>query len=337
MNRLHGVQYLRAAAALAVVCFHAAEKAGVHFAIGAAGVDMFFVVSGFIMWVVSENRLVSPWRFFRDRLERVVPVYWIASSVMVAGALFGLFPNMRLTVEHALGSFFFIPHRSPSNGEIWPVLVQGWTLNYEMYFYALFAGALFVSRAARLPALAAAFSALVACSVVFQSENPAFQTYTRPIILEFLIGATVGKLWLSGNVPSSKVGVALILAAVCGFGFIGVTHIGFTEWVFGPLAAALLLGVLALEKDGIGRHMRRFAYLGDSSYSIYLWHTMAISLVAKLGNHLPLSPVAILFLAVSGGVAVGIACYEIFEKPIAAILKSRRDRTRRPGMAGMPG
>src|SRR5262249_43868408 len=125
MEKLYGIQYLRALAALGVVAFHAAERTGGAFVIGAAGVDIFFVVSGFIMMVIAERRPVTPKRFIRERFERIAPAYWIATAVMVIGGLAGLFPNLTLTVSHVLGSLFFVPHRSPNGGEIWPVLVQG--------------------------------------------------------------------------------------------------------------------------------------------------------------------------------------------------------------------
>jgi exopolysaccharide production protein ExoZ len=284
------------------------------------------------MWVLSQRKPTTPVRFLRDRLERIAPVYWIATGVMVAGALAGFFPNMKLTLGHVLGSLFFVPHRSPSNGEIWPVLVQGWTLNYEMFFYAVFAGCLLLPSRTRLAALASVFVGLAGFGLIGSSGNPVFATYTDPIILEFLIGALIGKLWLEGRIPSPATGAALVVAALLGFAFVGVTYIGFGPLAFGPLAAALLIGVLALEKAGVVRDLRPIRYLGDSSYSIYLWHTMAISVVAKLGPSLSIPAAPAMILAVAAGVAVGIGAYEMLEKPISAALKGFRgsDQTRWP-------
>lgn len=326
MNRLHGIQYLRAYAALAVVVFHAAERTGGHFAIGAAGVDVFFVISGFIMWVVSKRRPTTPAGFLRDRLERIVPVYWTATGVMVAGGLAGLFPNMELTLGHVLGSLFFIPHHSPSNGQIWPVLVQGWTLNYEIYFYVAFAACLLLPSKIRLAGLASVFVGLAALGFIRSSGNPVLATYTDPIILEFLIGALIGKLWLDGRIPSPATGAVLIVAALLGFAFVGATHVGFGPLSFGPLAAALLVGVLALEKGDAVRHVRPMLYLGDASYSVYLFHTFAISVVAKLAVTLSISPATAMILAVISGVAVGIAAYEMLERPLGAAVKGLRGR-----------
>ena len=339
MNKLYGIQYLRAFAALAVVAFHAAERTGGHFAIGAAGVDVFFVVSGFIMWVISESRPITPAQFFRERLQRIVPIYWAATGVMVAGALAGLFPNLKLTPGHVLGSLFFVPHRSPSSGEIWPVLVQGWTLNYEMFFYAVFAGMLFLPSKARLAALTATFVLLAALGLLVGGSNPFVLTYTNTIILEFLLGALIAKLWLVGRMPPPGIGLGLIAIALLGFAFVGTTFIGFGPLVFGPLATALVVGMLALEKAGTLRHIRSLTYLGDGSYSIYLWHTLAISVVVKLAGALSIPFQAAFALAVLAGTIVGVACYEILEKPLTVAFKRHRRRGERlrPAVVQLPG
>ncbi|OQM74263.1 acyltransferase family protein [Manganibacter manganicus] len=329
MKRLYGVQYLRAVAAIGVVVFHAMERTGGHFAIGAAGVDVFFVVSGFIMWVLAEARHPSPGTFLRDRIERIVPLYWAATAVMVAGGLAGLFPNMRLTAFHVFGSFAFIPHFSPSDGGLWPVLVQGWTLNYEMFFYVLFALALLLPAARRMAAMAAVLVGLVGAGLILDPEGAVPQTYTNPLLIEFLIGMGIGKLWLSGRMPAAVAGCGLLVGSAAGFAFVGVTYIGFNPYMLGPLAGMLLVGVLALEKAGRIRRFSVAAYLGDASYSIYLWHTMAISVVAKLAGMLALPTFATVFLAIGAGVTIGLACHAFMEKPITAFLKNRRRPARR--------
>ncbi len=322
MGKLYGIQYLRALAALGVVVFHAAERTGGHFAIGAAGVDVFFVISGFIMWVIAAERPVTPLRFLAERARRIVPVYWIVTGVMVAGALAGLFPNLRLTWDYVLASLLFVPARSPGEGQIWPVLVQGWTLNYEMFFYLVFALTLLVAPRARLAALAAIFLPLAAAGFFIHSRNPLWLTYTNPIILEFLLGALIGKFWLEGRVPGPWTGLGLIVLALAGFAFVGVTYFGFGPFVFGPLATALVVGTLALERSGVVGHKRLLAYLGDASYSIYLWHTLAISVAVKVAGWLVLPFAPAFVIAVLAGMAIGVVMHQLLEAPILAAFKA---------------
>ena len=327
MKTLYGIQYLRAVAALGVVVFHAAERTGLHFSIGAAGVDVFFVISGFIMWVITSDREPTPAAFLRDRIGRIAPLYWIATGVMVAGALVHLFPNLRLTEWYVLSSFAFIPSRSPSTGDVWPVLVQGWTLNYEMFFYVLFAGTLTLPAKWRFAAMAALLLALAVAGWTLEPESPAFKIWTDPLLLEFLVGMAIGKAWLKGAIPASAVGAVLMVLAIAGFAFVGMTGTGFTFFVLGPVAALLLVAVLAFENQAKVRYLPLASYLGDSSYSIYLWHTMAISVVAKVAPILAL-PVGLSFAAaVISGVAIGTVAHEILEKPIAAFMKGRRGMT----------
>lgn len=327
MTRLFGIQYLRAVAALAVVVFHATDRTGSRFTVGAAGVDIFFVISGFVMWTLAETRPVLPLRFYRDRLLRIAPLYWIVTMVMAAGALAGLFPRIELTSDHVIASLLFIPHNSPSNGEIWPLLVQGWTLNLEMFFYLVFGLVLFLPRERRFTALASVFVGLVAAGLLFRPGNPLLATYTRPIILEFLCGAALGRLWLAEKLPDRSMGIAAVIISLAGFAglaiFPGMIH----ELLFGLLAILLVLGVLAVERSSpIGR-FPLLGYLGDSSYSIYLWHALAVSVVFKVAGLLSLDTFSTAVAAALAGTLIGIASYEFLEKPLVSLMKGKGRRS----------
>ncbi|MCG5478986.1 acyltransferase family protein [Sinorhizobium alkalisoli] len=331
MGTIQAIQYLRALAALAVVAFHAAEKTGHHFVIGAAGVDVFFVISGFIMWVISARRPVTPVKFLADRARRILPIYWFATAIMVAGGLVGLFPNLVVTAEHVVASLLFVPARSPSTGEIWPVLVQGWTLNYEMFFYAVFAASLVLPRFWRLPAVAGFFLVLVVAGLSVTSENPLLLTYTRPLVLEFVAGMIIGAFWLEGRVPPLGAGLGLVACSFGGFALIAGLSLPFDERLTGPLSVALVVGALSLEAHGRVPTVRILKLLGNASYSIYLWHTFAISVVAKAGTLLDLHSKLSMVMATVTGTLVGIVGYLLLERPLL-----QRDRTPppAPGLAG---
>ncbi|NLS16455.1 acyltransferase [Rhizobium sp. P40RR-XXII] len=334
MKTLYGIQYLRAFAALAVVFFHAAERSGGHFRIGAAGVDVFFVISGFIMWTMSERRPVTPLRFVLDRLQRIAPSYWIVTAIMIGGAAVGLFPNLKLTASHILGSLLFIPVRSPNDSnEIWPVLVQGWTLNFEMFFYVIFAACLFLPRRLRLGSLIGVFLAFVIVGAVIHPQSPLLVTYTRPIILEFVAGAVLGQLWLKGNIPGFRLGLALMVAAIGGFAAIEILSLEFNEITCGPLAVALVLGMVSVERGGRLPQIAPLTYLGNGSYSIYLWHTLAISVVVKLATSTPIPSDVVAFVGAIAGTVLGICAYELVEKPLRNLLRNFSWRRVRPSPA----
>jgi exopolysaccharide production protein ExoZ len=310
MKTLYGIQYLRALAALAVVLFHAAERSNSHFQIGAAGIDVFFVISGFIMWTISERRPVTPVRFLFDRLQRIAPSYWIVTAIMIAGAVAGLFPNMKLTAGHVLGS-----------------------LNYEMFFYAIFAAALLLSRRLRFASIAVVFVAFVIAGVIFNPQSPLLLVYTRPIILEFVAGIILARMWLSGKIPGPRLGLALIVASLLGFAAIQILRLDFNELTCGPLAVALVLGTVSLEHSGKLPDIPLLTYLGNSSYSIYLWHTLAISAVLKLMARTEIPSDVSMFISLVSGVLLGICAYELIEKPLRSLLKSRSWQRSRPSPA----
>lgn len=330
MKKLYGVQYLRALAAIGVVIFHAADKTGRHFTIGAAGVDVFFVISGFIMWFMAATRPVSPGSFILDRVLRIGPVYWIATSVMVVGGLAGLFPNLVLTLDHVVASLLFIPARSPSSGEIWPLLVQGWTLNYEMFFYCIFAATLAFPSRYRIAAMAVLFTGLCLAGLAYDGESALALTYTNPRLLEFLVGTIIGKFWLDGSMPGRGLAGAAVVSALVGFAVIELRGTGYTVSLIGPLACLLVLGTVAYENAVAVPKLSLPAYVGDASYSIYLWHTFVISVVVKATGMLALPPAVTIPVASIGGVAGGLVAYELIERPLVrALRRQRTDRRQR--------
>ena len=178
-------------------------------------------------------------------------------------------------------------------------------------------------RSRRLLAITACFLLLVGLGYAIDSDNALFVAYTRPIILEFVAGMIIAELWLRGRVPGSSVGWALVATAISGFSALAVFRLPFDEFVLGPLAVMLVFGTLALEGRGWFRGRGMPMLLGDASYSIYLWHTFAISVVVKVCARAGVDLALSALLAVLAGTALGVAAYILFEKPLTRRLRSR--------------
>ena len=216
------IQSLRGIAALAVVWHHATNQvagmaAFVPWGFGVSGVDVFFVISGFIMVVTTWDRRITPTEFWRRRFLRVVPLYWLLTLAMVAIALAApsLFKSLKVAPATLLESLLFVPHFSQSfPGNVWPLLVPGWTLNFEMFFYVVFGTLLVLPRTARMQTLVAALVGLVAIGTLLGPfENAAAQTYTHPMLLEFAGGALLGAWWKSGPRTLPAADALVLLAA----------------------------------------------------------------------------------------------------------------------------
>ena len=147
---LTGIQYLRAVAALLVLVNHLTfylPSGGYRFWPGGVGVDIFFVISGAVMWWVARN--ARPLTFAWRRLLRIVPLYWLVLAfVAVLWPGGGIDPWLDFPLQDILRSFLFIPFANGARGgAVQPVLGVGWTLNLEIYFYGIFALSLFAPRA----------------------------------------------------------------------------------------------------------------------------------------------------------------------------------------------
>lgn len=345
-DTLYSLQALRAMAATMVVIFHAYVHLDVRGIIpgipaivdaGRAGVDIFFVISGFIMVYISKDSFGRPGAsadFIIRRIIRVAPMYWfytflIASILFMAPHLFS--EGKSLDLNHLMASLFFIPWQN-TIGDTKPVLNVGWTLNFEMYFYALFALLLQLSRRYFLPLL----SIILLCGAVAGFTGETFpvmlHVVTSPLLLEFLIGCFIGS-WYIRQVDTPKsmgvvfflVGMALLLLSGI-FDVIQAPRI--IKW--GIPAALIVCGALLMERHRIARFPSLLVRLGDSSYSLYLSHIFAISAIGKLWMMLFGSMYALfIVVATAGSVLVGHLSYVVFERPVTRHLNNAyKDRLR---------
>lgn len=317
------IQHLRGLAALSVALFHACQWSQLSFSIGAAGVDVFFVISGFVMWTVTAGRTVKPGAFLRRRVVRVAPLYWLVTLVLVAGALMvpQRFPEVKPELGHVLLSLAFIQHTNPV-GLPFPVLPPGWTLNYEAVFYLVFAAGLLVaSESRRLWALTVALAALALAGFAWP---PAYQMLLNPMFLEFLAGVWLARAAQRGDLPDRAIGWVLLglgLVLFAGIELSGVDPDLWRPMVWGAPALMVVAGAVSIEADGGWPAIPGLRGLGDASYSVYLTHTLSIGALAMTMG--AWNPPLFIPTALLVAVAVGVATYRLVERPMLEGLRRR--------------
>src|SRR5438270_3136635 len=167
----------------------------------ASGVDIFFVISGFIMWTSVERRPdITAGSFFRNRLIRIVPLYWFATTLVLLVAVIApqVLNTTVLRPWHAIASYLFIPARHPTTRMFWPLLIPGWSLNYEMLFYAIFAVAIALGgqlRVRRLVVIVGMLCGILMVANLTKSRIDIMNFYGNPIVLEFVAGIGLGMGW----------------------------------------------------------------------------------------------------------------------------------------------
>jgi len=316
------IQHLRGLAALSVALFHACQWSQLNFSIGAAGVDVFFVISGFVMWTVTAGRETRPRAFVVRRFVRVAPLYWLITLVLVAGALIvpQRFPEVQPTVRHVLLSLLFVQHYSPA-GLPFPVLPPGWTLNYEAVFYLVFAASLWLRESLRLPALSVA---LIALAVAGFAWPPAYVMLLNPMFLQFLAGVWLARAAQEGLLPDRPFGWMLLGGGIALFAIIELSRIDPDLWrpmVWGVPALMVVAGAVIVEADGGWPAIPGLRTLGDASYSLYLTHTLSIGALAMtIGAW---NPPLFIPLALAVAIGVGLATYFGVEKPMLGLLRRR--------------
>ena len=349
METLHRLQYLRGLAALTVVLSHGlikldriceiqgwpAPKLSVD---GTFGVDIFFVISGFLMCTTAAAEFGTAGasaRFLMRRALRIVPLYWLFIFVEVALRLANpAAAGPRFGPPDVLLSMAFIPY-GLQDGIFRPVVGLGWSLDYEMFFYALFAGGLLLRRDAGLLVIALALGLLVVAGHVGEPTGTVTVAWSAPVLLEFLIGVGLGRLYLLARERDWSlrlrapfvIAVLLVVAENLFFPADDHAALGWRPLHWGLAALIVAINVFAppdrsAEKAWAGGLLRA---LGDSSYSLYLSHPAVMTVTARIWMVLGFDSLTAYFvLAVAAALGTGWLVHVWIERPLLSRLMGRR-------------
>jgi peptidoglycan/LPS O-acetylase OafA/YrhL len=351
LQQLIAIQILRAMAAGMVVFHHAqndaartAAEAGVQFMRlfplpWAAGVDLFFVVSGFVMVFSSEKLFAAPGgaaQFLGRRVARIAPLYWLATAIFLVAVLRGAAAGKAPMPDFGeiASSFAFLPWPRGLDGAPRPILSLGWTLEYEMFFYAVFAAFLWLKRETAVAAVALALGALVLWNTLAQPQNAALAFWSDPIVLEFALGMGLALAYRNGARLSAPAALVLVAAALVALacdpmesareavdavdpnGFLRLFSWG------GPMAVLFAAATLG-PAPAVNAPLRALAKIGDASYALYLFHPLALIVLRKLwlAAHLDatLGYWPLVALTSLASIALALAIYRWVEMPLTKV------------------
>lgn len=331
LGTIDALQALRAAAALLVVIDHALIAAVWGDLIGPAiqpfaaylghlGIYVFFTISGFVMVFSHEGdfgRSRAPARFLARRVARILPLHWITTFAMAF--------TRPETVSWAtlVQSLLLVPHQAIGAPFGKPLYTPAWPLQYELFFYILFAAALLLPLRAGMALLAAALIGAVAASAFGLDGAPALAYLTEPVLLYFVAGLGLGLLRrrLPGAFRPGFAAALLIAGAALASCAMAVLVWG--DWPFRVLILTAVAPVAAVAACGLARAegaatlARRVSRsVGDATFSIYMVHPF---IVFPMGTWLEVHPLALpwpLFVLIATllSVGAGMATYAWVER-----------------------
>jgi exopolysaccharide production protein ExoZ len=330
--RFRGIQVLRIFAALIVLTMHSAfytserlVKQVPVWRSGAWGVDIFFVISGFVM-VCSYARLFGRpdgWKVFvARRVERIVPMYWLATTVKIIIMLStaGLVLHSQLSLSKTVYSYLFLPAYTMGD-KIMPVLGVGWTLNFEMFFYFLFALALLFQI--DVYKFVGTVLTLAAIGSIFRRDSwPAVSFYLDPMGLEFLFGMLIARICLAGKSLRPRYSVPILV--------FGLAVLFFPRENWSPrlvqvgIPAALIVAAAAWLEPYLLAVPAWILFLSEASYVIYLFHPIVAPIAPAVFAHFQVfNPILSIIASICLGLLVPSLVYKFVDAPVTRYFKSR--------------
>jgi exopolysaccharide production protein ExoZ len=327
---IFNLQFLRGLAALGVVFYHTDFRLPGDWHTEFFGVSTFFVISGFIMCFITRDPTggdATPGGFMMRRIIRIVPLYWFCTLALIA--LLNR-PPVTLHIDpilawvsanapHLLRSLFFVP------SETFPTLGVGWTLNFEMYFYVLFAAALLINQRFA-PLIAAAIVYAVFKANALDVDNFLIKFYSHAYIHYFLHGIALFYVWtFTKNYVPKWPTIIVCVATVVGIYGSQFVPPQQATYNYGATYFPVMLVAAALFAASAGADItwRPLGLLGDASYAIYLVHTIFMEMIRRATP--PWKEHVIVMLAVvTAATLVGIAVHLWIEKPILKLIRQYR-------------
>lgn len=329
MNSIISIQYLRGLAAFLVLLQHVSYKDKVYsggefnlFGIGHMGVDIFFIISGFIMAYTFRPELGAV-RFLYNRVLRIIPLYWLTSVIALIGYLYapGLINGSK--EPDILSSFLLLPSESRYLNP------NGWTLSCEFLFYLVFSFSFLPAYRFRfvLPSIILACLTLVGFCHEFENVLPRF--IFNSMSIEFLFGMIIFQIYSRFNIAQSLnivlplVSALLVLFSL--FVYFSGIQTGLRIIDLGLPAFFICIFIVSLESRLKTNVSKTIKSLGDSSYSLYLTHAFTIGIAGFLLSHFGLTGSSFVFSGalILVSVLVGYFCYRYVELPMSVCIKTK--------------
>ena len=305
------------------------------FKFGMFGVDLFFVISGFVMVSITRGQFQSAPRaltFLYHRASRIYPMYWFYSALVLA--IFLIEPAWVNSAQgnqiNVVSSFLLWPESTL------PLINVGWTLIHELYFYIVFFVFLLLVPEKQLGlALALWAITVVVVNLGVATTNPVFDLLVNPLTLEFIAGCFLAIVFCTDqgwkNTGVLAASTIILVAVLTGLNASEIPEGWWRVGMYGAPAAAILYSLEVAEREKFVLH-KYLVKIGDSSYSIYLVHVLALSAVGRVlqalsANSMLGNTIMILILTFCV-IASGLISYQIIERPLIKATRKAYDSTR---------